>query len=116
MGMTIGINSTEYFGMTSFIQAIENDPNTSIPDGRSAFFFIENILPKFGRREGTQFMVLNCEYWDEYNPYYQLLRAMELYFGIEDVWYDDWEYLDNGENAVEVLEELGIEPIGEINY
>ena len=109
MGMSIDIHVYDYFDLVKNITQRVGD---SIPEGRSVNDFVERVLPEFGFRAGDKYITLWNEYWSDsgYNSASELFRAVELYFGIDDVFLSNYDYGGNA-NAEEVLEELDIEPI-----
>ena len=111
MGMSIDMHIYDYFDLIRDIQK-EVDENGGPPEGRTINEFVEKILPKFGFRAGDKYITLWCEYYSDsgYNSASELFRAVELYFGVEDVFLSNYEYGGNA-NAYEVLDELDIEPI-----
>lgn len=112
--MSIDLHVYDYFDMIKDIQKqIDESPN-DIPEGRSLNEFVEKVLPKFGYRLGGKFVTLWNEYYSDsgYNSGSELFRAVELYFGIDDVWLGGYDYGEHA-NAREVLDSLDIEPIGD---
>lgn len=112
MGMSIDLHVYDYFQLIGQIKKISE--TVDIPEGRSLYFFVEKILPKFGIRSADKYVTLWNEYYSDsgYNAGSELCRAVELYFGVDDVFLDEYDYF-SGANAKEVLEEFAIEPIGE---
>lgn len=107
MGVSIDIHSYDYAALCTQISDIADMANT---EGRSAQEFIDVVLPNFGVIAGDRFVVLWNEYYDDYNSGSELMKAVDLYFGIEDTFLGNYGYVPHA-NAYEVLEELGIEPI-----
>lgn len=44
---------------------------------------IRAILSDCGRFVGDEYIILNNEYYDEYNPYYSVIDILDTAFGIE---------------------------------
>ena len=107
MGMSIHLNAYNYYALATTISDIADMANT---EGRSAQEFIDRVLPEFGVITGGKFVILYNEYYEEYNNCVEFWSAIDLYFGIEDTYISDYDYIE-GANAYEVLEELEIEPI-----
>lgn len=112
MGMSIDIHVYDYAQLVKDIDQIAE--SSKAPAGRSTSDFILRVLPKFGLVAGDKFLTLWNEYYSDsgYNSASELFRAVELYFGVDDVYLSGYTWFDHA-NAVEVLEELGIEPIGD---
>jgi|SRR6185503_8679050 len=80
---------------------------------RGEIEILDKALTEFGPEIDGKILVLQCDYWEEYSTYFELMRFIELYFGIED----DFEVVnkavahevDHGINANEVAEEIGVE-------
>lgn len=111
MGMSIDLHIYDYFDL---VKDIREQVEGKIPEGRSLDEFVEKILPKFGERTGDKYVTLWNEYYSDsgYNSGSELMRAVELYFGLDDVWLGGYDYGGHA-NAHEVLDDLGIEPIGD---
>lgn len=107
MGMSIDLHSYDYAALCTEISDIADMANTK---DRTAQEFIDRVLPNFGVLAGEKFITLWNEYYDDYNSGSELMRAVDLYFGIEDIFLGGYSYVPHA-NAYEVLEELGIEPI-----
>lgn len=110
MGVSIDIHVYDYFNLVKDItrQAEEG----GIPEGRTINEFVEKILPEFGIRAGDKFLTLWNEYYEDYNAGSEMMRAARLYFGLEDCWLGNYGRVGSA-NAYEVLEDLGIEPLGD---
>lgn len=112
MGMTISLG---VFNLDKLIEDIEKIEEQAGNPDRTAEFFIDNILPEFGiisytARTEPVFITLWNEYYEDYNPAAQMMRAIDLYFGVYDTYIESSSPID-GVNAYEVIEGLGIEPI-----
>jgi hypothetical protein len=74
---------------------------------------LDKALPKFGEVENDTMLLMNVEYWDEYNSYFELMRFIEGIYGIktgyEVVSGAELRKVTHGANADEVAEELGVE-------
>lgn len=114
MGMSIDLHIYDYFDLIDDIHKKVYGAEGEVPDGRSIDDFIERVLPEFGLRVGNKYVTLWNEYYSDsgYNSGSELMRAVELYFGLDDVWLDGYTYGKHA-NAREVLDDLGIEPIGD---
>lgn len=115
MGVSIDLHVYDYFEL---IQAIRKEvaekASADIPADRSINDFVERVLPEFGIRAGDKYVTLWNEYYSDsgYNSASELFRAVELYFGLDDVFLSGYTWAKHA-NAREVLEELDIEPIGD---
>jgi len=109
MGVSIDLHIYDYFDLVKSIQEVV-DGADEIPEGRTVNEFVEKVLPRFGIRAGDKFVTLWNEYYEDYNSGSELMRAVELYFGVEDVFLSNYTWGENA-NAHEVLDDLGIEPI-----
>lgn len=111
MGMSIDLHVYDYFDLVNDIAKVAGD---DIPEGRSLNDFVERVLPRFGYRFGDKYVTLWNEYYSDsgYNSASELFRAVEMYFGVEDVFLSGYDYGEHV-NAREVLDDLGIEPIGD---
>jgi hypothetical protein len=111
MGVSIDLHIYDYFDLVRAIGE-EAQKAAAISNDRSLNDFVERVLPKFGVRTGDKFVTLWNEYYEDYNSGSELFRAVELYFGVDDVFLSGYDYGEHA-NAREVLEELGIDPIGD---
>lgn len=111
MGVSIDLHIYDYFDLIKDIRKQVSETE-NVPEDRTLNFFVENILPEFGIRTGDKFVTLWNEYYEEYNSGSELMQAVSLYFGLEDCWLGDYETSGHA-NAREVLDSLGITPIGE---
>ena len=107
MGVSIDIHSYNYAALCTKISDIAAMANTK---DRTAEYFVDFILPEFGVVAGDRYLTLWNEYYDEYNSGSELMRAVDLYFGVEDTYLSGYDYI-GGANAYEVLEALHIQPI-----
>lgn len=114
MGVSINLHIYDYFDLVKRIVSVVEENADRVPEGRTINDFAERVLPKFGERAGDKFVALWNEYYSDsgYNSGSELFRAVELYFGVDDVFLSGYTW-DDPANAREVLEELGIEPIGD---
>jgi hypothetical protein len=110
MGMSVDVHSYDYEKLVEKLQKI----------GASDKALLEKILAKFGERIGDRYILVNNEYWDEYNSYYNLPNLIDSAFGIKDSFDiflngEDCDRRDVNFNAsdCEVAEELGIELLEE---
>lgn len=108
MGVSIDLHIYDYLDLVSDISRTAE--SQGIPEGRSVQEFVDIVLPKFGIRAGDKFIVLWNEYYDDYNSGSEMLSAVDMYFGTEGYWFDDYKIGGNS-NAHEVFESLEIEPI-----
>ncbi len=46
---------------------------------------LERILLEFGEKIGEYYILLNNEYYEDYNSYYNLFAVIDSYFKIDDV-------------------------------
>lgn len=113
MGVSIDMHIYDYFDLVKEITA-EVEKNGGAPEGRSVNEFVEKVLPEFGFRAGDKYITLWNEYYSDsgYNSASELFRAVELYFGLDDIFLSGYDYGRHA-NAREVLDELNIEPIGD---
>ena len=111
MGVSISLHVYDYFELIKSIDLLINEEPDRIPEGRTLNEFVEKILPEFGIRAGDKYVTLWNEYYEDYNAGVELFRAVELYFGLDDVFLGGYNSTGNA-NAEEVLESLGIKPIG----
>ena len=111
MGVSIDLHVYDYFDLVKQItEAVEK--NGGAPEGRTLNEFVEKVMPQFGMRAGDKFITLWNEYYEDYNSGYELMHAVDLYFGTEDTYLGNYEWAGHA-NAYEVLEELDIEPLGD---
>lgn len=110
MGTSIEIHVYDYEELIDSIRSLVKD--IEILDGRSVEDFVVRVMPEFGRAYGGKWITLWNEYYEDYNAGCEFFRAVELYFGLEDVFLSGYEWV-GGANALEVLEGLDIEPIGD---
>ena len=109
MGVSIDLHVYDYFELVKAIQEVV-DGLDAVPEGRTVNEFVEKVLPEFGIRAGDKFVTLWNEYYEDYNAGSEMMRAVELYFGTEDVFLSGYDYGKNA-NAHEVFSDLGIDPI-----
>lgn len=108
MGVSIDLH---VYDLGAIQQQIRNIAESiECPEGRTADYFIENILPEFGFTADDKYITLWNEYYEGYNSGSELMSAVDMYFGTEDTYLDGYGYVGNV-NAYEVLEKLDIEPI-----
>lgn len=112
MGMSINLESYDLNRLIKEIEKVEE--RAGRPD-RTTEYFVVNILPEFGNVSYTAqaepvFITMWNEYYEDYNPASQMMRAVDLYFGVYDTYFG-FSVDTYGANAYEVLEALGIEPI-----
>lgn len=107
MGVSIHMSSYNYYALATQISDIADMAKT---EGRTAQEFIDRVLPKFGVVAGDKFLTLYNEYYEDYNAQGAFWTAIDMYFGTEDSYISDYEYVPSA-NAYEVFEELDIEPI-----
>lgn len=115
MGMSIDLHVYDYFELVKDIRReVAEKASSHLPPDRSVNDFVERVLPEFGIATGNKYVVLWNEYYSDsgYNSGSELFRAVELYFGIDDVFLSGYDYAPHA-NANEVLEGLGIKPIGD---
>ena len=105
MGVAIDNHVYDYFYLVHEIQKLIDEEPDRIKEGRTLDEFVEKVMPEFGYRSGDKFIVLWNEYYEDYNSGTEFLRAVGLYFGFEDVWFDKYETF-GGANAYEVLAEV----------
>ena len=112
MGMSIDIHVYDYFDLVKDITKVAEKADA--PADRTVNDFVERVLPAFGFRAGDKYITLWNEYYSDsgYNSASELFRAVERYFGVDDVFLSGYDYAEHA-NADEVLERLGIEPIGD---
>jgi len=75
---------------------------------------LERILKGFGEKCGDYYFLLNNEYYDEYNSYYEVANLINEYFGVEDsfnVFLKLGDRANCNKHRYTVAEELGIENI-----
>ena len=79
---------------------------------------LEKILLKFGEKIGDYYILLNNEYYNDYNSYYNLFSLIDFYFKIDDtypnkssheVFLNLCEEMVANRNRYDVAYELGIE-------
>lgn len=51
---------------------------------------IKKVMAEHGDFLGDWFILLECEYWDDYNPYYNFFNAMDRLLGIDEDNKEDW--------------------------
>lgn len=113
MGVSIDIHIYDYFELIQDIRKqVAEKASHNLPADRSINDFVERVLPQFGFRAGDKWLTLWNEYYEDYNAGSELFRAVEGYFGIDDVFLSGYTWF-GGANAYEVLEELEIEWLGE---
>lgn len=114
MGMSIDLHIYDYAELVKDIAKQAEKREGGIPEGRSVDEFVEKVLPEFGERAGDKFLILWNEYYSDsgYNSGSEVMRAVELYFGIDDCWLGNYEYGAQS-NAREVLDSLDIKPLRE---
>jgi hypothetical protein len=74
--------------------------------------FLEKVLLAFGEKIDDQYLLLNNEYWEEFNSYYGLSNFIDSYFGIEDsfdVFLEEMTDATANCGVHEVADELGVE-------
>lgn len=114
MGVSIDIRVYDYESLIKQIGEIADKAGR--PD-RTVEYFEEEILPKFGfavsdvEDGDTLFISMWNEFSEDYNLALEMMQAVDLYFGVEDTYLES-SYRVHGANAYEVLDDLGIEPIG----
>lgn len=109
MGVSIDIHVYDYADLIKQITEVSQQ-NEKLESDRTVTDFVERVLPEFGFRSEDKWVTLWNEYYEDYNSGSELFRAVELYFGVDDVYLGDYTWHGNA-NAREVLEALGIEPI-----
>lgn len=72
---------------------------------------LEKILLKFGHHIGEKYVILCNEFYEEYNPKWELMDLIKNIFKLKTraLWDTKKEYGISGACAYEVAEELGIE-------
>jgi len=113
MGVNISLHVYDYDQLVQDIyREVANKAANNVPEGRNVATFRDTVLPEFGILAGDKFVTLWNEYYSDsgYNSASELFRAVEMYFGIDDVFLSKYESPDSA-NAYEVLESLNIEPI-----
>ncbi|MGG2024165.1 hypothetical protein AB1282_00445 [Gottfriedia sp. S16(2024)] len=74
--------------------------------------FLDEILLAFGHKSGSDYFLLNNEYWEDYNSYYNVSTFIDRYYGVKDSFY---AFLRNMTEATanmciyEAAAELGVE-------
>ena len=109
MGISICNHIYDYKGLIRDIELVVSKLD-ALPEGRSVKDFVDRVLPEFGIQAGDKFITLWNDYFEDFSSAFELFRAIELYFGVTDVFlygYDN-QY---GANAYDVFDELKIEPI-----
>ena len=101
MGVSIDLHIYDYFDLIKEIKGLV-DENGGIPEGRSLDEFVEKVLPEFGVRAGDKYVTLWNEYYEDYNAGSELFRAVEKYFGLDDVFLGSYR-TSSGANADDVL-------------
>lgn len=102
MGVSINLHVYDYFDLIAEISK-EVEQSGGCPEGRSLNEFVERVLPHFGTRQADKFIVLWNEYYEDYNAGVELFRAVEMYFGLEDVFLSNYKIGESGANAGEIL-------------
>lgn len=80
--------------------------------GISDVAMLEKILLKFGEKIGTCYILLNNEYYEDYNSFYSCSSLIDNYFKVEDsfdIFLGLRKEVNCNQNTYEVAEELGIE-------
>ena len=106
MGMSIDAHVYDWLELKAEIARLVKE-NGGVPEGRDDVdTWCSKMLPRFGTVAGGKYITLWCEYYSDsgYNAGSELFRALELYYGLEDVFLSDYE-ISSGANAHDELED-----------
>jgi hypothetical protein len=117
MGMSIDLHIYDYFDLIKEITELVEEEPDRVPEGHTINDFVERVMPKFGIRAGDKWVTLWNEYYSDsgYNSASEFFRAVELYFGLDDVFLSGYGYGEHN-NAEEVLDDLGIDYVERDDY
>lgn len=76
MGRSVEIHSYDYNELVNEILNVCNTDNKAL---------VEKILLLGGEKVGDKYILLNNEFWEEYNSYYNIPTALEKIFKVDDV-------------------------------
>lgn len=80
--------------------------------GKNDIEMLEKILLQFGERIDDNYLLLNNEYWDEFNSYYGIAELIDRYYGIKnsfDVFLYNMKEANANWNVYDASRELGID-------
>ncbi len=103
MGVSIDLIKFDFDKLVTEIMTTKNITNRET---------LEKILISFGEKIDNVYIILNNEYYEDYNSYYELTHFIDEYFNVEDS--SDCIYSKNvgltycncNKNKYEVAEEL----------
>ena len=76
MGRSINLYSYNYEQLTNELLKVCETNNTEL---------VEKILLACGNKIGDRYILLNQEFWEEFNSYYTVASIFSEVFGIDDV-------------------------------
>lgn len=102
MGMYIELEKCNF---KTLVDKLMEDPKI---DDRE---MLEKILKGFGEVIGDTYLLLDNEFYEEYNSYYELERLLESYFRVDcfDIIMKECREVNANQSASDVAELLGIE-------
>lgn|SRR5690606_3743901 len=73
--------------------------------------FLEKILLQFGEKIGDKYVLLNNEFWDEFNSYYGISTFIDRYYSVEDSFdiFLRMKEVNANWNVYDAADELGVE-------
>jgi hypothetical protein len=117
MSRSIDLYSYDYEKLVNRILEVCDTDNRAL---------IEKVLDACGNKISDRYVILNQEFWEDYSCYYNVAKALEKIFKVDDVFgkvfctFDDNETdrkeLTSAMDICEIFDEMGIEMPVEEDY